>query len=84
MKGKWEVNLLNAVKRKKYPAKFLLSSNKTFSLDSPSLIFAWKLVNGKYKLAWLEAYWSASFSNTTNKCENQEGGYLSTFFYVIS
>ena len=34
IKGKWKRNLLNAVKRKKYPAKFLLSSNETFSLDS--------------------------------------------------
>ena len=39
MKGKRERNLLNAVKRQKYPAKFLLSSNETFSLDSSSLIF---------------------------------------------
>ena len=39
MKGKRERNLLNAVKRKKYPAKFLLSSNEIFSSDSPSLVF---------------------------------------------
>ena len=84
MKGKRERNLLNAVKRKKYPAKFLLSSNEIFSSDSPSLVFGWKLVNGKYKFAWLEAYWSHSFSALTNKYENHEGGYLFTLFYVIS
>ena len=38
MKGTRERNLLNAVKRKIYPAKTLLSLNETFSLDSSSLV----------------------------------------------